>query len=154
MTAKEYLKQIEKLDLMINNKIEEIAQWKDVALKVTAFSEGDRVQSSSGKQKMADAINRCIDIEAEVNQLIDNLYEVKRDIISTIEQLNATEYDLLHKVYVQHKTLQDVADECYRSYSNITTLHGRALVSVQKILDERCRNEGLENVQEIVENRE
>ena len=136
-TAKEYLKQIEKLDLMIDNKIAEIAQWKSVALKVTAFSEGDRVQSSSGKQKMADAINRCIDIEAEVNQLIDNLYEVKRDIISTIEQLNATEYNILHKVYVQHESLQDVADDYGKAYTWITTVHGRALKNVQEIIENR-----------------
>lgn len=136
-TAKEYLKQIEKLDLMIDNKIAEIAQWKSVALKVTAFSDGERVQSSGSKQKMADAINRCIDIEAEVNQLIDNLYEVKRDIISTIEQLNATEYNILHKVYVQHESLQDVADDYGKAYTWITTVHGRALKNVQEIIEKR-----------------
>lgn len=136
-TAKEYLKQIEKLDLMIDNKIAEIAQWKSVALKVTAFSEGERVQSSGSKQKMADAINRCIDIEEEVNQLIDNLYEVKRDIISTIEQLNATEYNILHKVYVQHRSLQDVADDYGKAYTWITTVHGRALKNVQEIIEKR-----------------
>lgn len=136
-TAKEYLKQIEKLDLMIDNKIAEIAQWKSVALKVTAFSDGERVQSSGSKQKMADAINRCIDIEAEVNQLIDNLYEVKRDIISTIEQLNATEYNILHKVYVQHESLQDVADDYGKAYTWITTVHGRALKNVQEIIENR-----------------
>ncbi len=136
-TAKEYLKQIEKLDLMIDNKIAEIAQWKSVALKVTAFSEGERVQSSGSKQKMADAINRCIDIEEEVNQLIDNLYEVKRDIISTIEQLNATEYNILHKVYVQHESLQDVADDYGKAYTWITTVHGRALKNVQEIIEKR-----------------
>lgn len=136
-TAKEYLKQIEKLDLMIDNKIAEIAQWKSVALKVTAFSEGERVQSSGSKQKMADAINRCIDIEEEVNQLIDNLYEVKRDIISTIEQLNATEYHILHKVYVQHESLQDVADDYGKAYTWITTVHGRALKNVQEIIEKR-----------------
>lgn len=136
-TAKEYLKQIEKLDLMIDNKIAEIAQWKSVALKVTAFSDGERVQSSGSKQKMADAINRCIDIEEEVNQLIDNLYEVKRDIISTIEQLNATEYNILHKVYVQHESLQDVADDYGKAYTWITTVHGRALKNVQEIIEKR-----------------
>ena len=51
--------------------------------------------------------------------------------------MDATEYDILHKVYVQFFTLYDVADIYEKSYSWVTSIHGRALANVRKILDER-----------------
>jgi DNA-directed RNA polymerase specialized sigma subunit len=138
MKAQEYLFQISKIDKLIENKIAEMEHWKAVATSTTTFSEGDRVQSSGSKQKMADAVCRYLQMEDEINVAIDRLIDMKQEVISTIEQLpSVDEYDVLHKRYVQQNTLQDVANILGMSYSNITTIHGRALVHLQKILDER-----------------
>lgn len=141
MKAKDYLDQIEKLDTLIQNKLIERKQWRDVALGITANSEGERVQASGRPSKMADAVDRCVDIEAEIDMLVDKLVDAKREITATIEQLNATEYDVLHKRYIQHLSYYEIADAKGRDYNWTTTTHGRALRSVQAILDERERNE-------------
>lgn len=137
MKAKDFLKQLEKLDTIINNKLIEKEQWKAIALGVTAHSEGERVQSSGRPSKMADAVDRCIDIEAEIDSLIDKFVNTKRDVTDVIEQLNATEYDVLHKRYVQHLSYIDIAAAKGRDYNWVTTVHGRALKNVQRILDGR-----------------
>lgn len=137
MKAKDYLMQVEKLDTIIRNKLVEKAQWMDISLGVTSQLGGEKVQSSGNQQKMANAIERCIDMEAEINALIDRLIDTKKDIIETIEQLNATEYDVLHKRYIQHLSYFDIAAIKDRDYNWVTTVHGRALKSVQRILDER-----------------
>lgn len=137
MNAKEFLRQIKKLDKLIENKLIEIQRWKDIANNTTANLTGERVQSSGNPQKIADAIGRYIDLEREINQDIDNLVDTKKDVIGVIEQLNATEYDVMHKIYVQHLTLEDVADAYDRTYSWVTTIHGRALKHVQNILNKR-----------------
>lgn len=137
MNAKEFLRQIKKLDRLIENKLIEIQRWKDIANNTTANLTGERVQSSGNPQKIADAIGRYIDLEREINQDIDNLVDTKKDVIGVIEQLNATEYDVMHKIYVQHLTLEDVADAYDRTYSWVTTIHGRALKHVQNILNKR-----------------
>ena len=137
MNAKEFLRQIKKLDRLIENKLIEIQRWKDIANNTTATLSGERVQSSGNPQKIADAICRYIDLEREINQDIDELVEAKKDVIGVIEQLNATEYDVMHKIYVQHLTLEDVADAYDRTYSWVTTIHGRALKHVQNILNKR-----------------
>lgn len=137
MNAKEFLRQIKKLDRLIENKLIEIQRWKDIANNTTANLTGERVQSSGNPQKIADAIGRYIDLEREINQDIDNLVDTKKDVIGVIEQLNATEYDIIHKIYVQHLTLEDVADAYDRTYSWATTIHGRALKHVQNILNKR-----------------
>ena len=137
MNAKLYLKQLKKLDLMINNKIIEKQQWKAIATGTTPKYGGERVQTSSSQQKMADAVCKYIEIEAEIDRCIDKLVDTRKEIISVIEQLDMTEYDVLHKIYVQYMSFYDVADIYDRTYSNITTIHGRALKKVQDILDEK-----------------
>ena len=127
---------------MITNKLIEKEQWKSIALGTTAHSDGERVQTSSSQQRMADAVDRYIDIEAEIDGFIDRLIDTRKDVINVIEQLNPVEYDLIHKVYVQYITLDEVAALNDRSYSWTTSTHGRALKNVQRILDERKAYEG------------
>lgn len=140
MNAKEYLQRVRKIDRLVENKIAEAMHWKTVAMGTSTNSEGERVQSSGSKQKMADAVARYVDIESEINAEIDKLADIRREIVLTIEQLPVEEYDLLYQVYVNCKELQDVATDMDKSYSWATTIHGRALAHLQKILDEREKN--------------
>lgn len=137
MKAKDFLKQLKKLDCLIENKTIEKEQWKAIATGTTAQMGGERVQSSGSKQKMADAINRCVDIENEIDRCIDSLIDRKKDVTGVIEQLNTIEYDVLHKIYVQNLSFDEVAGAYGKTYTWATTMHGRALKSVQKILNER-----------------
>ena len=133
--AKDFLRQVKKLDCMIENKIAEREHWKGIATGTTVQL-NERVQTSSSQQKMADAVTKYVSIEEEINECIDRLINAKQEIIKVIERLDVVEYDLLHKVYVQGLTLYEVADIYNKTYSCITTIHGRALKSVRKILDE------------------
>jgi len=136
--AQMYLKKVEKLDAIIKNKLIEQQQWKDIALGITAHMDGERVQSSGSKSKMADAVEKCVDMEAEIDSLIDSLIDTKKEVIQTIEQLDsAYEYKLIHLKYIQYVDLADIAEMWGKEYTTITTAHGRALAHVQEILDKR-----------------
>lgn len=138
MDAKDYLKQVEKLDIQIGNKLIERKQWQDIALGITANMEGERVQSSGSQSKMSDAVIKCVDMESEIDRLVDKLIDTKKEVIHTIEQLDSpTEYNFLHMKYIQYKTLEEIADRYGYEYGWATTTHGRALRNVQIILDAR-----------------
>jgi DNA-directed RNA polymerase specialized sigma24 family protein len=137
LSAFEFLNELKKIDAMIKNKEIEIEQWKSIATSSTVHSDGERVQSSGSKQKMADAVIEFVDIAAEVEVEKNRLIQKKRDIIRVIEQLPATQYDLLHKIYVQCFTLAEAADMEMKSYSWAKNVHRKGLANVQKILDER-----------------
>ena len=154
MDAKKFLQQVRKLDRMIENKREERDQWLLLATNITpgeAPETGVRVQTSSSQQKMADAIDRSIDIGAQIEQTIRRLFEARQEIISVIEQLSAVEYDLLHRMYVgkvvidpktrrKHivcMSLQEVADAYGNSYSWARGVHGSALKNVSRIIREQ-----------------
>ena len=134
--AQVYLEQVEKLDSIIKNKLIEKQQWKDIALGITANMDGERVQSSGAKSKMADAISRCVDMEAEIDRLVDKLVDTKKDVIQTIERLySPTEYNVLHMRYIQFYSLQYIADHYGKDYGWATTTHGRALKNVQRLIE-------------------
>ena len=136
--AQAYLAQVEMIDSIIRNKLIEQQQWRDIALGITANMEGERVQSSGSQSKMQDAINKCVDMEAEIDGLIDRLIDTKREVIATIEQLESPyEYRILHAKYIQFIDLVDISEQWNREYTAITTAHGRALAHVQEILDRR-----------------
>jgi DNA-directed RNA polymerase specialized sigma24 family protein len=137
MKAKEYMQQVTKLDLMIQNKQIEADQWKSIALGTTSRNEGERVKASGSQQKMADAVSRYVDIERYIDSQIDKLADLKQQIISDIEQLPAPEYDVLHKIYIQGMELDEVATAKDKSYTWVTTVHGNGLKALQKILNER-----------------
>lgn len=134
--AQEFLEQVPKLNAMIENKMAEKAQWRGVAHGITTNTEGERVQSSGSQQKMADAVCKIVDLEQEINDLIDRLIDTKQTIIETIELLNATEYDVLHKRYIQGMTFDEIGAAKGKSKSWATTVHGRALQSLNGIIDE------------------
>ena len=134
--AKLYLRQVEMLDTKIKNKLIEQQQWRDIAMGITANIGGERVQSTGSQQKMADAINKCIDMETEINGLVDALIATKKEVIATIEKLDSPiEYDILHKRYIQYYELKEIAEHYGKEYGWITTNHGRALKSVQKLIE-------------------
>lgn len=133
--AQIYLEKPGKLDLRIKNKLIEKKQWRDIALGITANMDGERVQSSGGKSKMADAVVKCVDIEAEIDSLVDNLIDIKREVVHTIEQLDSPiEYDVLHRRYIQYQTLQEIADYYGKDYSWAKLICKRGRYSVQDIL--------------------
>jgi hypothetical protein len=132
--AQVYLEQVEKTEIVIRNKLIERKQWRDIALGITANMEGERVQSSGAKSKMANAIEKCVDIEAEIDSLIDRLIDLKKEVTATIEKLQSpTEYNLLHMRYIQFIPLKDIADRWNTEYTNVTTAHGKALKKVEEI---------------------
>lgn len=138
MEVKEFLSRVKRIDLQIRNKLIEQQQWRDIALGITANMDGERVQSSGSKSKMSDAIEKCVDMEAEIDALIDKLIDTKREVVKTIEQLDSpTEYNVLHMKYIQGKSLQEISDHYGKDYTWATTTHGRALKNVQEIRDKK-----------------
>lgn len=134
--AQIWLERVELYDSIIKNKLIEQQQWRDIALGITANMEGERVQSSGTQSKMADAVSKAVDMEAEIDSLIDKLIDLKKEVLQVIEALpSAMQYNCLHMRYIQYKEFWDIADKYGQDYSWATTLHGRALKNVERILE-------------------
>lgn len=133
--AKVFLRKLKRLDMLIKNKLVEKEQWQSMALGTAAPVDGERVQSSGTQQKMENAVANYVDLDKEIDEVIDRLVDARKEVISVIEQLPDLEYDVLHMIYVQYLSYEDVAEHYDKSYSWATSIHGRGLKHVQEILE-------------------
>lgn len=136
MKAREYLEQLESIETQIRNLQFDILQLKELALSVTPAYAGDRVQASGNLQRTASVVDRWVDKEQEMNAEIDRLIDKRLEISGVIMQLKRPkESGVLHMVYIQKKSFKEVAQHYDKSISWATSVHGRALQSLQKELD-------------------
>lgn len=133
MKAKEYLRRLQRLDAVINQKIKEV---DDLRLKSRYGSidySKERVQSTpSGDAPFVKLIGRIIDLEAEIEAEIDAFVDEKHEIIKRIQGLQNSKYiEILYKHYVEFKRLEVVAVEMNFTYQYVVELHGYALKDFQ-----------------------
>ena len=133
MTTKQYLNQIDRINRMINNKLAEIYQLKTMVCSISVSADEDKVQTSSDKDKLGNAVAKIVDLENEINKTID-MYVGKRErIISQIEALNdVMEYQVLFSRYIEYKKFEQIAEDNEYSVRQILRIHGNALVEFEK----------------------
>lgn len=132
-----FLARVEMYDTLVENKLIEKRQWRDLALSITANMDGEKVKSSSTTtSKMEDAVIKCIMVEDEIAAAVEKLIAEKKKVVGVIEKLySPTEYRILHMRYIQYISLADIAEKLNREYTWVTTVHGRAVKHVQEILE-------------------
>ena len=133
MDTKTYLQQISRLDRMINNKLSEISQLRELAMSVSAITNEERVQTTPNFDKIGTAYCKIEEMEEKLDKLIDEYVDKKNLIISQIDGIeNETYYEILFARYIEKKTFEKIADEMTYSFRNVTRLHGRALQEFEK----------------------
>lgn len=110
MTAKEYLSQAYRLDQRINSDIAEITRLREMACSISSPSWEDKVQTSRNTDApFVRCLEKIMDLEQKVNDEIDTLIDLKRQIRVTIESVPNTDeqlvlrYRYIHKHNVRHQ---------------------------------------------------
>lgn len=133
--SKKYLQQIQLYDSHITIKLAELAHLKGMVTKITPTLKDDVVSGGGNQDKLADAVAKIVDLEAEINRDIDRYVDAKRKVSSTMEKLDdPDQLKVLHMRYVQYKTWEQIAYEMGFSYRWVCTLHGRALQQIDNFL--------------------
>lgn len=134
MKPKEYLQQVQKLDVMINQKIAEKSELRKFDGVLGIDYSGDKVQSSpKGDAPFTKSVERIIDLEKEIDDMIDQYVNLKDQIINEIQSLsNVTYIEILYKRYIKYKRLEVIAVELGYSYQYVRVMHGYALQEFEK----------------------
>lgn len=133
MDTKQYLQQISRLDRMINNKLAEISQLRELAMSVSAVKNEERVQTTPNFDKIGTAYCKIEEMEEKLDKLIDEFVDKRNLIISQIDKIeNETYYEILFARYIEKKTFEKIADEMTYSWRQVIRLHGRALQEFEK----------------------
>lgn len=139
MTAKEYLQQIRKLDLQIQNKqLEKEDIWNRMN-GCAAISYDPKIgapgtpNTKSPQEKYYPILERY---EKEIAVDIDSLMNIKREVMAVIDSLdNPDEINLLYMRYFQYKKWEEIAVEMKFDYRYVHRIHSRALNNVNNIIN-------------------
>jgi hypothetical protein len=149
MTADEFLKQIERADKVISNKLYEVQRLRVLAVSTTVPTDREAVQTSGVSDKVGNIVAKIIDLENEINELIDEYVDLQRLCIGVIESVrNPVQYTVLHKHYVQYKSFAEIAEEEHYSYDGIMKVKRKALEQVDAILMKKSHE--MESVYSII----
>nr|DAZ66844.1 MAG TPA: Protein of unknown function (DUF1492) [Caudoviricetes sp.] len=142
MTTKEYLGQISRLNRMINNKLTEIAQLKDMVASISAPQSGERVQTTPNFDKIGTKYAKIDEMERKIDGMVDELVDKKEKIIQQIDSMeDENTYNILFARYIEKKTFEVIATEMKYSWRQVVRLHGTALKQFEKKYGEGYLNE-------------
>lgn len=132
MNVKEYLGQAYRIDKRINSKLEQIVSLRELATKATSSLNDTPVSGSRNTHSMEGFILKMVDLETEINQDIDTLIDLKREIMSLIKQIQNTEYQtLLELRYLCFKTWEQIAIDLGYSSKHVFYIHDKAIESIK-----------------------
>lgn len=134
ISAKQYLKQLEVLDIQINDNVATLSDMKMNTLSVGGIDYSkDRVQTSMTGDKLCKDVVKYTMFDQHINNEIDKFVDAKKQIIAEIRGLHDKNYiQILTKVYVQFKTVKVASQEMNKSYSYTVELHKKALAAFEK----------------------
>ena len=136
MQAKEFLKNLIQIDMMISCKKEQIAELRETLTSIGCATDNERVQTSIKGDKMTNVIAKIMELENLVNNDIGILTEYKLQAREMIEKLqNNVEKIVLYKRYFDCKSFEQIAVECNYSWRHVHRIHGNALINLDKILE-------------------
>lgn len=127
---------------MINNKLTEIAQLKDMAASISAPQSGERVQTTPNFDKIGTKYAKIDEMERKIDGMVDELVDKKEKIIQQIDSMeDENTYNILFARYIEKKTFEVIATEMKYSWRQVVRLHGTALKQFEKKYGEGYLNE-------------
>lgn len=141
MWAKKYLQEIQRLEELLNQRLEELSSLKTMyGLRGCNLSE--KVQTSTKGDTLESSVIKCVELQDKVNTMIDEFVDKKHHIISQIQSLTDTRcIKILYMRYIRYMSFESMAVELHYSYDHVTRLHKKALIDF-----ETCHTMSVSNV--------
>jgi hypothetical protein len=135
MNAKDYLRNLRRMDIHINQSQKELDMLTKNRTYLSSFDYAkDRVQTSADGQGFTRLSDKLVDLYNAINAEIDSFVDKRHEIIAQIQALEHIEYsDILFKRYVEYKTFEQISCEMNYAYNYVCNLHGAALKEFQEL---------------------
>ena len=135
MTVKEYLNQALYLDRLIDSKLEQLEELKEITC-----SAGGLVTVSEGGNNSVSRVHRTVEkiclMEEEINRQIDRYVDVKDGISRLIMSVpDLQQRHILEQHYLLFLTWEQIADKCFMSLRNVQYIHRKALAWLEQGFD-------------------
>ena len=136
MNAEEFLAQAYRLDQQIQSKVDQLHRIRACASGSGIHYGGVKVQSSGQDSRVEKAVLRIMEEEKLINEEIDRLVEIKRQIREVIGRVKDVTYRLiLEKRSILFETWKKIGHDLNLSERWAQIIHREAMKAVQEILD-------------------
>lgn len=132
MTAKEELLQYKYAKERVEETLEEYQKYKDRAEKMTSII-SDMPRGSNNSDKVADNAVKMADIFLQYEERWLEAENKKLEIEQNLDKVEEPYRTLLHKKYIQGKTLEEIATQMSYSFDRVRHMHGEALFKYEKL---------------------
>lgn len=132
MNVKEYLQRASDLDLTINTKIDSLNTMRSLLTKTTSVITGMPHGGGDGRS-LENAIARIVDLENEINETVDQLVDVKVNIMKMISTLkNPTQRNVMEMRYIQCKSWDEISRETGKSRTTLYHIQKAVIDELEK----------------------
>lgn len=136
MNAKEYLSQAYHIDQRIDCKMEQLESLRALATKVNSIM-SDMPKGNQNCRIMEKNIAAIIDLENEINNDVNKLLNLKKEIVYAIRSIDNPECQtLLELRYLNFINWEMIASKMGYSMPHIFRIHDKALNNLKIFKDE------------------
>ena len=136
MTAEEFLEQYGDITAKIRRKQRLKEKLEAQMYNVTSHLTPDKVQSSGSLQKIAEAVEEALDLEAEIKELYILKNKVRKEIEAVLDRVSDIRLcELLYEKYLLLTPEETIAAVIDRSEDRVSKLIKEGQEEVQRILD-------------------
>lgn len=136
MNTKEYLNRYREVNAEIDSLCEELAHWRNIAMRVTPPDKFEGSKSTTPSDKVGHAVAMIIDLESKINAKIDELINIREAVKEKISFVdNAQLRQILTLRYINLKQWEDIAEYLHKDLRWVYRLHGRALEKIRLTIE-------------------
>ena len=128
--VKVYFYQIAKTDKLIKRLCDTVDALRADLTSISCELKPDKVQTSSDKDNIANAIAKIVDLEDKINACVDELIDLKSDMFVRVKKL--TDFDqrnILIARYIEGARWEKIACDFNLSLRQVHRIHNAALLS-------------------------
>ena len=131
--AVEYMERAEKVEAEVQDMMEQL-DFLRASLTGSALNmDADRVQTSP-KDRMSEVCAHIADLDAQVNQKIDRLADIRAETYDTLKKYvhDGLARDILVKRYLYFQDLREICTRKQLSYRTVCRVHDKGLWQLAK----------------------
>lgn len=133
MTTKEYLSQVRKLNKMINGRLQDLEDMRQLAESVSSKQPvADLVISSGRKDRLESIIVKIIDAERDIDAMVERYIDKRSLIVGQIEELDAEEFSVLRLRFIDGWDADRISGELKYSERQTYRIYRRAMHSFEE----------------------
>lgn len=138
MNVVAWLEHVRKIDELIDAKLAERQRLEELATDISVKQSDGMPFSPKGtvSRKVESAAIKIVMLEQEIDRLVDQYIDYKKNVIAALEKLPTNEYGVLHRRYIRYMTWEKVAEDMNYSVQHVRRIKKKAIASLSRIVPE------------------